>query len=124
MYDRQTSNIENISTSVGNEATAWSTVDCYTWGQYFQTMSNPDLPSLIDSSIKYLTLHQSTTAGLLTTFQSQQDVINTGKEAILSGLNPFFTPEEISAQSDTISSFIIISSNDAIATALAGSFVM
>ena len=124
MYDTQGTNIENISTSVGHEATAWSTVDCYTWGQYFQTMSNQDLPSLIDSSVKYLTLHQSTTAGLLTTFQSQQDAINLGKEAILSGLSPFFTADEISAQSDTISSFIIVSSNDAITSALADSFVM
>ena len=124
MYDSQTSNIENISTSVGNEASAWSTVDCYTWGQYFQTMSNQDLPSLINSSVKYLTLHQSTTAGLLTTFQSQQDAINLDKVAILSGLKPFFSDNEISVQSDTISSFIIISSNDAIAMALADSFVM
>lgn len=124
MYDTQTSNIQNISTSVGNETTAWSTVDCYTWGQYFQTMSNQDLPSLINSSVKYLTLHQSTTAGLLTSFQSQQDSINVSKETILSGLKPFFTDNEISAQSDTISSFIIISSNDAIAMALAESFVM
>jgi len=122
MYNTQSSNIENISTSVGNEATAWSTVDRYTWGQYFQTMSSPNLPSLVNSSIKYLTLHQSTTAGLLTTFQSQQGAIDTAKQEILTGLQPFFTDAEISAQSDIINSFVTISSNDAIGDAMSNGF--
>ena len=110
LYTTQASNISQISTSVGYESNAWSSLNSYTWAKYFQT--GPVNNTSIDSSCKYLTLQQNTTAGLLQTFASQQSEINTKKLAILSGLEPFFTSAERDEQTNTISSFITASTED------------
>jgi len=114
VYDTQYSNITQISTSVGYESNAWSTVNSYTWKSYFNIAAVD--PASITTSCKYLTLQQNTTTGLLETFASQQSNIDTKKLAILSGLQPFFTPEEIDIQTKTISSFITDSAGSILTT--------
>lgn len=114
MFDTQYSNATRISTSVGYESNAWSSLNSYTWKQYFNI--SPVDPRLIRESCAYLTLNQATTGGLLQTFAEQQSNINAKKVDIYSGLKPFFTDTEILAQDDKISSFILASESAVLQT--------
>jgi hypothetical protein len=105
LFDTQASNATQISTSVGYESNAWSTLNTHTWNQYFNLA--PVEQSAINSSFGYLTLQQQNTATLLQTFAAQQLTIDSKKRDILSGLEAFFTPSDILAQNDVISSFIL-----------------
>jgi hypothetical protein len=105
LFKTQASNVTQISTSVGYESNAWSTLNTHTWNQYFNLA--PVEQSAINSSFGYLTLQQQNTATLLQTFAAQQLTIDSKKRDILSGLEAFFTPSDILAQNDVISSFIL-----------------
>jgi hypothetical protein len=105
LFKTQASNVTQISTSVGYESNAWSTLNTHTWNQYFNLA--PVEQSAINSSFGYLTLQQQNTASLLQTFAAQQLTIDSKKRDILTGLEAFFTPSDILAQNDVISSFIL-----------------
>lgn len=114
-YDSQDSNISKISTSIGNEASAWSTVDFYTKAKYFSTPVINNIQHLVDNSCKMLTYAQASTSHLLKTFNVTQSIIDTKKLTILSSLTKFFTKGEISSQTFAISTFVIQSVADATA---------
>jgi hypothetical protein len=99
---------------VGYESNAWSSLNSYTWKEYFNIA--PVDPAVIRASCAYVTLSQENTGGLLKTFAAQQSNINTTKMAILDGLKPFFSDTEILAQNDRISSFILASENAVLQT--------
>ena len=105
-FDLKDSYITNLSTSIGNEKTYWSTVDSYTRLQYFSTAKYSSLTKLITASCAKLASAQDSTSALLNTCAITQNTIDTKKVAILTGLGNFFTPANILTQNDTISSFI------------------
>jgi hypothetical protein len=110
MFNTQQLNITRISTSVGYESNAWSTLNSYTWKQYFNI--TPVNQATINASVAYLTMNQDSTGALLQTFAVQQSNIDSKKLSILDGLKSFYADSEILAQNDTISSFILASEND------------
>jgi hypothetical protein len=114
-YDSQDSNISKLSTSIGNEGSAWSTVDFYTKAKYFSTPVINNIQRLVDNSCKMLTSAQVSTSDLLKTFNVTQSIIDTKKLTILSSLTKFFTKGEISSQTFSISTFVIQSVADATA---------
>jgi hypothetical protein len=114
LFNTQQLNVTRISTSVGYESNAWSTLNSYTWKQYFNI--SPVNPAAITASFAYLTMNQESTGTLLNTFATQQAEINSKKLSILNGLKTFYTDSEILAQNDTISSFILASENDILNT--------
>lgn len=98
--------ITRLSTSIGYEKSSWSTVDSYTRLQYFSTAKYSSLTKLITASCAKLASAQDSTTALLKTCAITQSTIDTKKVAILTKLGNFFTPANILAQNDTISSFI------------------
>jgi len=65
-------------------------------------------------------MNQAITGGLLKTFAEQQSNIDTKKLAIMDGLKSFYTPTDILAQNDKISSFILASESAVLQTLYQG----
>lgn len=114
-FEAQDSNIQRLSTSVGKEASAWSTVDFYTTAQYFSTPMISSIDALVTRSCEKLAAAQDSTMALLADCTLNQSIIDNKKVFILSSLTTFFTPTEVKNQDDTISSFLIQSITDAAA---------
>jgi hypothetical protein len=112
-YDSQDLNINKISTSIGYEGAAWSTVDFYTKAQYFSTPMISSINALVTRSCAVLENAQKSTATLLDTYGLTQSTIDMKKLMILSSLTVFFTPADIQQQDTEISSFLIQSIADA-----------
>ena len=112
-FDTQALNVNNISTSIGNEGAALSTVDFYTRAQYFSTPMISNIEALVTNSCRVLASAQDSTMSFLTTYAGTQSLIDTQKVSILSSLTQFFTPADILGQNTEISSFLIQSIADA-----------
>jgi len=112
-FDTQALNVNNVSTSIGNEGAAWSTVDFYTRAQYFSTPMISSIDALVTKSCGALASAQESTVSFLTTYAGTQSLIDTQKVSILSSLTQFFAPADILAQNTEISSFLIQSIADA-----------
>jgi hypothetical protein len=112
-YDSQYSNIKRLSTSIGYETAAWSTVDYYTKAEYFSTPMISSINTLVTRSCDAFAGVQDSTTALLATYARTQSTIDLKKVGILSSLALFFSPVDIQAQTDTISSFLIQSIADA-----------
>jgi hypothetical protein len=114
-YDTQYSNITKLSTSIGHEGSAWSTVDFYTAAKYFSTPVIRNIEYLVNNSCEIFASAQLSTSRVLNRFDATQTIINTKKLTVLSTLEKFFTQEEISSQTVLISTFLIQSVADATA---------
>lgn len=123
-YDTQVFNINTLSTSIGNESSAWSTLDFYTKAQYANRpwairtygsnfMSN--ISDYVTTSCDTFTMAQVSTSALLGTYAETQSIIDTKKMAIMSNLRQFYSATEIEDQNTTISSFIMTSIAEAAA---------
>jgi hypothetical protein len=112
-YNIQDSNISRLSTSIGHEGSALSTVDFYTTAKYFNTPVISNIQYYVNNSCKIFDSSQLSTSDLLNTFDLTQSTINGKKLAILSGLRNFFTQPEVDTQTLSISSFIVQSITDA-----------
>jgi hypothetical protein len=112
-FDLQGSNITNLSTSIGKEASAWSTVDFYTAAQYFSTPMISSIGALVTKSCGAFAAVQDSTTALLAVCARNQSTIDMKKMFILSSLTTFFAPTDIKAQDTAISSFLIQSIADA-----------
>jgi len=115
VYDTQALNVNNISTSIGYEATTWSTLDSYTSAKYFNTPIISSIETLVTKSCDALTAVKSSTTALLNIYDATQSIIDTKKISLLSNFTTFFTGADIERQNTEISSFIILSIADAIA---------
>ena len=114
-YDTQYSNITNLSTSIGHEGSAWSTVDFYTTAKYFNTPVISNIQYYVNNSCEIFASAQVSTSRVLNTFDTTQSIIDTKKHTVLSSLTKFFTQEEISSQTLFISTILIQSVADATA---------
>jgi hypothetical protein len=114
-YDSQYLNITNLSTSVGHEGSAWSTVDFYTTAKYFNTPLISNIQYLVNNSYEIFASAQLSTSRVLNRFDATQSIIDTKKLTVLSSLTKFFTQGEISSQTFLISTFLIQSVADATA---------
>ena len=112
-YDSQGLNINNLSTSIGYEGAAWSTLDTYTKAQYFGTPMISSINTLVAESSEALTGVQLSTMALQNVYGATQSTIDKKKVSILSSLALFFNPTDIYAQDTEISSFLIQSIADA-----------
>ena len=112
-FDIQAGNIVNLSTSIGNEGAAWSTVDFYTKAQFYKTPIINNLQDLINASCSLLTSNQIATSNLFVTYALEQPKINSQKRGIIDGLSNFFPSTVIAQQDKEISSFILMGEKDA-----------
>jgi len=109
----QDTTINKLSTSIGKEASAWSTVDFYTTAKYFNTPMISSIDTLVTQSCRAFAAVQDSTVALLDACSTGQVQIDSKKVFILSSLTTFFTQAEILAQETRISSFLIQSIMDA-----------
>jgi DNA-binding protein Fis len=131
-YDRQTSNIYNLSTVIGRNKESWSTFSFFNNKNFYSQITQADTNILIsalqqtgynDQNIalnlppsQYQTLantaftsYSQTQRNVLlakTEWNTQQERISKLKREIQTEYANFFTPGEISSQESTISSFI------------------
>lgn len=121
-YDTQILNINRLSTSVGNESSAWSTLDFYTKAQfanrqwairtYGSNLMN-SISSYITASCDTFTMAQISTSAILDTFAKTQTTIDAKKTVIVSSLSMFYSANDIADQDTVISSFIVLSVQEA-----------
>jgi hypothetical protein len=121
-FDTQATNIKTLSTSVGNEFSAWSTLDFYTKAQFAnRTWATRTYGEELMSSIsKYITLScdtftaaQLNTSTVRNTYALAQSTLDMKKRAIRLNLPRFYSAAEILDQDTVISSFIIQSIDEA-----------
>jgi hypothetical protein len=100
-YNRQTSNIQNLSTSIGYEMSSWSTFNNYSQRAYFDSVEMP--PSVVNDFLE----KQQNVANSLSIVKAQSQAIAGVTQSFGTTYRGFFSPVEIQQQDTTISSFII-----------------
>jgi hypothetical protein len=121
-YDSQIYTINTLSTSVGGESSAFSTLDFYTKAQYANRQwairtygSNimNNISNHVTTSCDTFTAAQVSTSAILGIYAVKQSTINMKKSVILSSLQKFYSASEIAEQNSKLSSFIIESISEA-----------
>ena len=110
-YDAQTQTISQMSTSIGNEGSSWSTLRWYS-EMAFYTSTAVMLQKAAAAQGDYNT-SQNAYGSLLGLYASQQGTIAAAKQAFSTTYVTFFTPTELYTQDVTISSFILQGYSDA-----------
>ena len=111
-YNIQTTNLEGVSTSIGNQRTAYSTVTFFTK----MTRLNPTNPNIGQSFSNAQTAfiaNQTTTNNLMNNVALTQVQINAAKNRFLTTYHAVFLSSDIMANESTISSFLIAGFNGA-----------
>ena len=105
-YDIQTVNLRGVSTSIGNQRTAYSTT------RFFLNMSrlnpaNPNIGQSFSNAQAAFIANQATTNNLLNNVALTQGQINTAKNTFLRTYQSVFLSSDIMNNESTISSFLI-----------------
>ena len=111
-YNIQTTNLEGVSTSIGNQRTAYSTVTFFTK----MTRLNPTNTNIGQSFSNAQTAfiaNQTTTNNLMNNVALTQVQINAAKNRFLTTYHAVFLSSDIMANESTISSFLIAGFNGA-----------
>ena len=106
-YKNQTSNIVALSTSIGYQSNAWSSLRVYTSNAYYKVGNYSSLSLLVKTgNIEFSAKTDAMNAQLLN-YSKMQANINSMKELFSTSYSTLFTPSEITLQESTISSFMI-----------------
>ena len=105
-YDIQTVNLEGLSTSVGNQRTAYSTTTFYKNMLRINPTNDSIGESFSNAQSAFIT-NQNTTNNLIGNVTLTQGQINTAKNTFLTTYNAVFLSSDIISNESTISSFLI-----------------
>lgn len=115
-YNTQTSNIVALSTSIGYQSNAWSSLRVYSSNAYYKVGNYSSLSLLVKTgNIEFSAKTDAMNTQLLN-YSKTQDNINAMKQAFSTSYSTLFAPSEITLQETTISSFMIDGYNTAMAT--------
>jgi hypothetical protein len=106
-YDTQMSNIEYMSTSIGDTGNAWSTLKTYDQAFYYSGYTDKKLESFVNAAHLDFASKQYLISDAIKVYSTGQDIIGTIKYNTYSNYVTLFSPREIEQQESTISTFII-----------------
>lgn len=107
VYDTQANNIAGLSTSIGYQANAWSTLQKHNDSYFYQTSTDPSLPAKVQAAHTDFSLKKDVVAQILQTYNITQNTIAITKHNFSTAYSSMFTTAEILGQESTISSFMI-----------------
>ena len=106
-YDIQMSNIEYMSTSIGDTGNAWSTLKIYDQAFYYSGYTDKSLESFVNTAHLDFASKQYIISDAANLYSTGQDVIEIIKQNTYSNYVTLFSLREIEQQESTISTFII-----------------
>jgi hypothetical protein len=115
VYDSQTSNIQSLSTSIGAQNNAWSTLSVYDSANFYSVTPVPDIQAKVVTANVDFSQKQGIVATALQTYIMGQNTLASAKQTFSTGYTTFFNGSEMLAQESTISSFMISGYRQAIA---------
>lgn len=104
-YDIQTMNLQGVSTSIGNQRGAYSTLMFY--NTMYKLSPTNVVKSSLDMAQNTFISNQNTTSQLLNNVSLTQAQINDAKRTFLTTYNAVFLSSDIIANESTISSFLV-----------------